>query len=62
MQMIERRVSEASILRLIGYLSDMPAVVATTKRSVAPINLVANTGLSDGQRCNVTMVRADAPK
>jgi NitT/TauT family transport system substrate-binding protein len=46
----------------IGYLGDMPAVVATTKRSVAPINLVANTGLSDGQRCNVIMVRADAPK
>ena len=46
----------------IGYLGDMPAVVATTKRSVAPINLVANTGLSPGQRCNVIMVRADAPK
>ena len=42
----------------IGYLGDMPAVVATTKRSVAPINLVANTGMSDGQRCNVIMVRA----
>ena len=46
----------------IGYLGDMPAVVATTKRSVAPINLVANTGLSPGQRCNVVVVRADAPK
>ena len=46
----------------IGYLGDMPAVVATTKRSVAPINLVANTGMSQGQRCNVVMVRADAPK
>jgi NitT/TauT family transport system substrate-binding protein len=46
----------------IGYLGDMPAVVATTKRSVAAINLVANTGMSDGQRCNVIMVRADAPK
>src|SRR5438552_10431979 len=46
----------------IGYLGDMPAVVATTKRSVAPIDLVANTGLSPGQRCNVIMVRADAPK
>jgi len=46
----------------IGYLGDMPAVVATTKRSVAPINLVANTGMSAGQRCNVIMVRADAPK
>src|SRR5207253_2073348 len=46
----------------ISYLGDMPAVVATTKRSVAPIDLVANTGLSPGQRCNVIMVRADAPK
>ena len=46
----------------IGYLGDMPAVIATTKRSVAPINLVANTGMSQGQRCNVVMVRADAPK
>ena len=46
----------------IGYLGDMPAVVATTKRSVAPINLVANTGMSAGQRCNVVMVRGDAPK
>ncbi len=46
----------------IGYLGDMPAVVATTKRSVAPIDLVANTGMSQGQRCNVVMVRADAPK
>src|SRR2546423_10195605 len=46
----------------IGYLGDMPAVVATTKRSVAPIDLVANTGFSPGQRSNVIMVRADAPK
>src|SRR5437667_62830 len=46
----------------IGYLGDMPAVVATTKRRVAPSDLVANTGLSPGQRCNVIMVRADAPK
>src|SRR5436853_7515228 len=36
----------------IGYLGDMPAVVATTKRSVAPINLVANNGMSAGQPCN----------
>jgi NitT/TauT family transport system substrate-binding protein len=46
----------------IGYLGDMPAVVSTTKRSVAPINLVANTGFSPGQRCNVIMVRANAPQ
>lgn len=46
----------------IGYLGDMPAVVSTTKTKIAPIKLVACLGLSEGQRCNVVMVRADAPK
>lgn len=46
----------------IGYLGDMPAVVSTTKTKQAPIKLVANTGFSAGQRCNVIMVRADAPQ
>jgi NitT/TauT family transport system substrate-binding protein len=46
----------------IGYLGDMPAVVSTTKIKQAPIKLVANTGFSAGQRCNVVMVRADAPQ
>ena len=45
----------------IGYLGDMPAVVSTTKSQQANIKLVANTGFSPGQRCNVIMVRADAP-
>lgn len=45
----------------IGYLGDMPAVVSTTKTAVAPVKLVASLGLSAGQRCNVIMVRADAP-
>lgn len=45
----------------IGYLGDMPAVVSTTKVDQAKIKLVANTGYSPGQRCNVIMVRADAP-
>lgn len=46
----------------IGYLGDMPAVVVTTKLQQAKVNLVANTGYSAGQRCNVIMVRADAPQ
>ncbi|KUO69381.1 MAG: hypothetical protein APF80_09220 [Alphaproteobacteria bacterium BRH_c36] len=46
----------------IGYLGDMPAVVATTKGKGDPIKLVANTGFSAGQRCNVIMVRTDAPQ
>jgi NitT/TauT family transport system substrate-binding protein len=45
----------------IGYLGDMPAVVSTTKVKQASVRLVASTGLSAGQRCNVIMVRADAP-
>ena len=45
----------------IGYLGDVPAVVVTTKTEQAKIKLVANTGFSPGQRCNVIMVRADAP-
>lgn len=46
----------------IGYLGDMPSVVATTKDAIAPIKLVANTAFSKGQYCNILMVRADAPK
>src|SRR5262245_9137163 len=46
----------------IGYLGDMPAVVSTTKPKQANIKLVASTGYSPGQRCNVIMVRADAPQ
>ncbi len=46
----------------IGYLGDMPAVTCTTKTDIAPIKLVASLGFSAGQRCNVIMVRADAPK
>lgn len=46
----------------IGYLGDMPAVVSTTKPKQAKIKLVASTGLSAGQRCNVIMVRSDAPQ
>ena len=45
----------------IGYMGDVPAVVSTTKTEVTKIRLVANTGLSPGQRCNLIMVRADAP-
>ena len=45
----------------IGYLGDMPAVVSTTKPKQANVKLVASTGLSPGQRCNVIMVRTDAP-
>jgi NitT/TauT family transport system substrate-binding protein len=45
----------------IGYLGDMPAIVATTKRDVADLRIVANVGLSHDQ-CNVFFVSNDAPK
>jgi NitT/TauT family transport system substrate-binding protein len=45
----------------IGYMGDMPSIVATTKQDVADIRLVANLGLAFDQ-CNVFLVRNDAPK
>ena len=44
----------------IGYLGEMPAIVSTTKNSVADIRMVAVLGLSQDV-CNVLLVRADAP-
>jgi NitT/TauT family transport system substrate-binding protein len=44
----------------IGYLGDMPAIVAATKRSTADLRIVANVGLSHDQ-CNIFLVRPDAP-
>ena len=46
----------------IGYLGDMPAVVVSAQRDIAKINLVATTGYSQGQRCGIVLVRADAPE
>jgi NitT/TauT family transport system substrate-binding protein len=46
----------------IGYLGDMPAVVVSAQRDIAKVNLVASTGYSQGQRCGIVMVRADAPE
>ena len=45
----------------IGYLGDMPAIVAATKREVADLRIIANVGLSHDQ-CNVFFVRNDAPQ
>ena len=45
----------------IGYMGDMPSIVATTKHDVADIRLVANLGLAYDQ-CNVFLVRNDAPQ
>ena len=46
----------------IGYMGDMPAVVSTTKESIADIRMVAVTSFSPGQMCHLLMVRQDAPE
>jgi NitT/TauT family transport system substrate-binding protein len=45
----------------IGYLGDMPAIVATTKREVADIRIVAAIGLGHDM-CNIVLLRKDAPE
>jgi NitT/TauT family transport system substrate-binding protein len=45
----------------IGYMGDMPAIVATTKDSVADIRIVATAGLGFDQ-CNNMLVKNDAPQ
>src|SRR5579883_819663 len=45
----------------IGYMVDMPAIVAASKPDVADIRLVAVAGTSK-QQCNIFLVRKDAPE
>ena len=45
----------------IGYVGDMPAIVATTKIETADVRILATLGLSVDQ-CNIFLVRNDAPK
>lgn len=44
----------------IGYVGDMPAIVSTTKESVADIRIVGAIGLGTDM-CNVFLTRTDAP-
>ena len=44
----------------IGYMGDMPAIVATTKPEVADIRLVAAIGVGQDM-CNIVLARKDAP-
>jgi NitT/TauT family transport system substrate-binding protein len=44
----------------IGYMGDMPAIVGTSKRSVADLRIVADIGNSADQ-CGAFMVRKGAP-
>jgi sulfonate transport system substrate-binding protein len=45
----------------VGYVGDLPSIIATTKESVADIRMVAVTGLAYDQ-CNILLVRKDAPQ
>lgn len=45
----------------IGYIGDNPAIVSTTKRDIAPINLVAVNTTSPGRMCGHIIFGADAP-
>jgi len=45
----------------IGYMSVMPATIACSKDE-AEIKMVATLGMSEGTRCSIVLVRADAPK
>ena len=45
----------------IGYIGDNPSLVATTRRELAPINIVAVNETSPGRMCGSLLVRADAP-
>ena len=45
----------------IGYMGDMPAIIASSKPDVADIRIVAVAGTSQ-QQCNIFLVRKDAPE
>ncbi len=45
----------------LGCMGDMPSFVATTKKAQGDIRLVAANMISEGQNCNLLMVRKDAP-
>ena len=46
----------------IGYMSIMPATMAMTKPEQANIRIVGSSGMSDGMRCSLLLVRKEAPK
>ncbi|MCE5335455.1 MAG: ABC transporter substrate-binding protein [Desulfobacteraceae bacterium] len=46
----------------IGYMSIMPATLASTKPDQANIRMVASLGMSDGMRCSLLLVKKDAPQ
>ncbi|BEQ16095.1 ABC transporter substrate-binding protein [Desulfoferula mesophila] len=45
----------------VGTMGDMPSLVATTKKKQGDIRLVSVPMISNGQNCNLIVVRKDAP-
>jgi len=45
----------------IGYIGDLPAIIATTKEGVADIRMVGVSGVAYDQ-CNILLTRKDAPE
>ena len=44
----------------MGYMGDMPSLVATSKRPTRDIRIIATVGMAQDQ-CNIFLVRSDAP-
>lgn len=45
----------------IGYIGDNPAIVSTSKRDIAPVNIVAVNTISPGRMCGHLILGKDAP-
>jgi NitT/TauT family transport system substrate-binding protein len=45
----------------IGYIGDLPAIIATTKDNVADVRIVGVSGVAYDQ-CNILLARKDAPE
>jgi NitT/TauT family transport system substrate-binding protein len=45
----------------IGYMGDMPSLVATSKRQTRDLRIVATLGMAQDQ-CNIILARSDAPE
>jgi sulfonate transport system substrate-binding protein len=45
----------------MGYMGDMPSLVATSKRPTRDLRIIATLGMAQDQ-CNILLVRSDAPE
>ena len=47
---------------VVGHMSVMPATILCSKYQQAEIKMVATSGMSEGTRCSLVLVRKDAPE